>query len=323
MSQVIKAAIKAALVVTPTLNKYSRGRDVGYLMQLSHKISMEAISHPELRGSGVQVFYGKGIWAPKSSDPKYWVARSMYIPGKTVSLVVSMLFEDGVRGYILKGYRFEFVRSLPLKVLFNKLKAPRTAFDVIDTSTETSNAVNSKDVTRELLVFIADKIKASKYYIGFGMSKYPWAKFKEAYELGLTDVTWMDNYLAEELQKAQVRMRSKVIPVSNISQLKIKKFLNFDEAGIKMRNSSKKFITVTVSRKFSQAIPPQVVASMMEASNDYGQDARNAGRYGQDYFDNLRKANGWPVSVYVSREMEITETGFTMDVLFFDYWFGG
>lgn len=322
MSQAIKAAIKAALVVTPTLDKYSKGRDVNYLMHLSYKISMEAITHPELRGSGVNVFYGKGIWAPKSADPKYWVARSMYIPGKTVSLVVSLLFEDGVRGYILKGYRFEFVQSLPVKVLYQKLKAPRTIFKIIEASTETSNAVNSKDVTRELLGFIAEKIKASKYYIGFGMSKYPWPKFKEAYELGLTDVSWMNNYLAEEIQKSQVKMRASVVPVTDISQLKIKKFLNFAEAGIKMRNSSKKFITVTVSRTFDRAIPPQVVDSMMKASEDYSQGAKNAGRYGQEYFDNLRKANGWPVSVYVSREMQITETGFTMDILFFDYWYG-
>ncbi|EHM1384274.1 hypothetical protein KFS98_003761 [Salmonella enterica] len=322
MSQVIKAAIKAALVVTPTLDKYSKGRDTNYLMQLSHKISMEAITHPELRGSGVIVFYGKGIWAPKSADPKYWVARSMYIPGKTVSLVVSLLFEDGVRGYILKGYRFEFVQSLPLKTLYQKLKAPRTIFKIVEASTETSNAVNSKDVTRELLGFIADKIKASKYYIGFGMSKYPWPKFKEAYELGLTDVSWMDQYLAEELQTAGLRMRSKVSPVSDISQLKIKKLLPFAETAIKMRNSTNKFITIEVKRTFTQAIPSQLAEAMNKAASSFADDARLPARAGQDYFDNLRKAKGWPVSVHISRYMEFTETGFTMEVLFFDYWYG-
>ncbi|MCW6598760.1 hypothetical protein [Yersinia ruckeri] len=98
MSQVITAAIgsvlNAALVVTPT-----DGRDLKYFKAINK------IAQQEFLKAGYNTSdWSNAKWNAEDSHPKFWVAPLITIHGMNHFAKFDMMFEDGDRGYILKGF---------------------------------------------------------------------------------------------------------------------------------------------------------------------------------------------------------------------------
>lgn len=101
MSQIIAAAIgnavNAALVVTPT-----DGRDLKYFKAINK------IAQQEFQKAGFSsTNWDNTNWKPEDAHAKYWVAPLITIQGMNHYAKFQMLFEDGDRGYILKGFSLD------------------------------------------------------------------------------------------------------------------------------------------------------------------------------------------------------------------------
>lgn len=318
MSQLIKAAIKAALVVTPT-----DGRDRKYIYSLAEKIGKAAMDDPNLGRSAAYRFGLQAIWSPSTADPKYWVARALYFAGRSVSMVASLLFEDGVRGYILKGYRFEMVESFEQgAVLWRKLAAPRTKFKVLKTVTVNATASTSDQICKEILDEAYKAIRKSDYYIGFNASHYPWFKFQEAYNSCLLDVSWLDKAIADKVKELGLNIKApQVVPVTTIWDLKAKKLFDPETAAYKIQKFGDNHtrLSIEITRKFDSPLSEELIEALDDPDKKLKSYFETSYK-GSELFYARMQAQRWPLYVSVSI-WEINPMDIRISVNFQNHWY--
>ncbi|TPG60031.1 hypothetical protein [Ewingella americana] len=173
MSEIIKAAIKAALVITQT-----SGRDTQYVYGLNLKI-LRAVKTTNLQ-LNTRIFVGDDIWTKFNFDRKYWVSRAVlcYSTGSGYATLISLLFEDGVRGYVCKGYRIEIIESSNLGK-FTKGTGRTAQYKVKDRLEVLQEFINSDDLVKSILSKHRNFILSSKYSIFFYISGFKMLAFND------------------------------------------------------------------------------------------------------------------------------------------------